>query len=69
VGRELDGTVNYENRKVSIAGAEFPLELSFGYLNRAGRLSYGAGLTMFTDDVAARTMPEVAVTTAFQWRF
>jgi hypothetical protein len=69
VGRELDGTVNHENRNVSLAGSEIPLELSVGYLNHGGQLSYGAGLTMFTDDLRARTTPEVAVTTAFQWRF
>jgi hypothetical protein len=69
VGRELDGTVSYEHRTASVAGAEYPLEFSLGYQNRLGRLSYGAGLTMFSQDLRAELVTELAVTGALQWKF
>jgi hypothetical protein len=69
VGRELDGTVNYEHRTASVAGADYPLELSLSYQNRLNRLSYGAGLTMFSQDLRAELVTELAVTGALQWKF
>lgn len=69
VGRELDGTVVYESRKVSLAGSEVPAELSLAYQNRNEAFSYGAGLTMFSGDVRSFADPEVAVTAGFQWAF
>lgn len=69
VSRELDGTVNYEQRTASLAGADYPMELSLAYHNRLNRLSYGAGLTMFSQDLRADLVTELAVAGSLQWKF
>lgn len=69
VGRELDGTVNYQHRTASVAVDDAPVELSVDYQNRLDRLSYGAGLTMFSQDLRAELVTELAVTGALQWKF
>lgn len=69
VGRELDGTVNFEDRTVSLADGGFPLEMSLAYQNRIWALSYGGAVTMSGDDIARGKVAELAVTGGLHWRF
>lgn len=69
VGRELDGTVNFEDRTVSLADGELPLEATLAYQNRIGALSFGAAVTMAGEDVAAGKLAELAVTGGVHWQF
>jgi hypothetical protein len=69
VGRELDGTVDYENRIVSVATDQMPWELHASYLRGGNMFSYGAELTMLSHTIVNQTAPEVRVAAAFRWAF
>lgn len=51
IGRELDGTVNYETREVSLAVDDLPADLGLTYTAGDDTLSYGATLSLGDADV------------------
>ena len=69
VGREFDGTVNYETRRVSLASGEMPLDVGLSYMVNAGDLSYGASLWLRDGDVASLGVDEAVAAAGLSWRF
>ena len=69
VGRELDGTVNYEVRSASLGGGVVPLDLGVSYSMAAGALGYGASVWLRDDDVHSLGFGEVSVAAALSLKF
>jgi hypothetical protein len=69
VGRELDGTVDYQDRTVSVAPGGTPLELDLAYLTGSNTLKYGAEMRMLDSSVMNRGAPEVSLAAALHWSF
>jgi subtilase family protein len=69
VGREIDGTVDYEDRSVSIANGGTPLEIGLGYLSGGSQFRYGAEVRMLNRDVASESFSEYSVAGALHWSF
>jgi len=69
VGRELDGTVNYETRNVSLAGGDMPLDLGLAYTVNSGDVSYGGSLWLRDSDVETVTVDEAVAAAGLSWRF
>lgn len=69
VGRELDGTVNYETRNVSLAGGDMPLDLGLSYMVNDGALSYGGSLWLRDGDVETVSVDEAVAAAGLSWRF
>jgi hypothetical protein len=69
VGRELDGTVDYENRNVSLSNGGTPIELGLGYLWGSGRLKYGAEMRMLNQDIASKNFSDYSIAGALHWSF
>jgi hypothetical protein len=70
VGRELDGTVDYETRTLSVASDKTPLEFGLGYLAGSDRLKYGAELRLFQGTTPTREdNGHLALATGVRWSF
>lgn len=69
VGRELDGTVNYETRRVSLADDAMPLDLGLSYMMNSGAVSYGASLWLRDGDVETVSVDEAVAAAGLSWRF
>ena len=69
VGREFDGTVNYETRRMSLAGGDMPLDVGLSYMLNAGSLSYGASLWLRDSDVSTVSVDEAVAATGFSLKF
>jgi len=69
VGRELDGTVNYDNRIVSMAQDHTPWEMRLGYLRGNNALTYGGELRMLDRMLVDQTIREVSLAAALRWSF
>jgi len=69
VGRELDGTVDFEDRSLAITNAGTPIEIGLGYLWGTGPLKYGAEIRMLDRDIASMSFSEVSLAGAFHWSF
>ena len=69
VGRELDGTVNYDDRIVSMAQDHAPWEMRLGYLRGNNALSYGGELRMLDRTLVDQTVREVSLAAALRWSF
>ena len=69
VGREFDGTVNYETRTVSLAGDSMPLDLGLSYTVNNGAVSYGGSLWLRDSDVENVTVDEAVAAAGLSWRF
>ncbi len=69
VGRELDGTVNYEDRFVSFGADGMPWEVGLEYLTGNDRLKYGFAFTATDYRVAGRDAPELSAAAALRWAF
>jgi subtilisin family serine protease len=69
VGRELDGTVNYETRSVSIGTDEIPLDVGLAYSKSVGAFGYGASFWLRDPDTRSVGLGEVAIAAAMNWRF
>ena len=70
VGRELDGTIDYQDRMVSVASGNMPLELGLAYLSGGAAFKYGAELKMLDHSLAsAQGAPEVSLAAALHWSF
>jgi hypothetical protein len=69
IGRELDGTVDYQDSTMSVATGENPIEIGLGYLWGSSRLKYGAELKMLDHDIASKSFSEVTFAGALRWSF
>jgi hypothetical protein len=69
VGRELDGTVNYEDRFVSFGADGMPWEIGIEYLTGSNQLRYGFAFTAIDQGVVGRDSPELNVAAALRWTF
>ena len=69
VGRELDGTVLYESRNLSLADDAVPLDLGFTYTAKAGAVSYGGALWLRDADAAGLGVDEAAAVAAISLNF
>jgi hypothetical protein len=69
VGRELDGTVNYDDRIVSIAQDHTPWEMRLSYLGGGNALAYGAELRMSDRSFMDQSVREVSLAAALRWSF
>jgi hypothetical protein len=69
VGREFDGTVNYETRRASLTNDDIPLDLGLSYMMRAGDVSYGASLWLRDSDVESLSLNEAVASAGLSWAF
>lgn len=69
VGREFDGTVDYETRNVDLASGDVPLDLGISYMAQSGSLGYGASLWLRDNDVTSGGMDEAVAAAGLSWRF
>ena len=69
VGREFDGTVNYETRRMSLAGGDLPLDLGLSYTMNKGSLSYGASLWLRDSDIATVSVDEAVAAAGLSFAF
>jgi hypothetical protein len=69
VGRELDGTVNYDDRVVSIAQDHMPWEMRLSYLGGGNVLAYGAELRMSDRSFMDQSVRNVSLAAALRWSF
>jgi hypothetical protein len=69
VGRELDGTVNYDNRIVSIAQDHAPWEMRLAYFRGSSALTYGGELRALDRTLVDQTIREVSLAAALRWSF
>ncbi|MFZ1991820.1 MAG: hypothetical protein WAW96_18845, partial [Alphaproteobacteria bacterium] len=70
VGRELDGTVDYETRTISVASDKVPLEFGFAYLGGGDHLKYGAELRLSQGTAPTRQDGgHLALATGVRWSF
>lgn len=69
IGREFDGTVNYETRRMSLASGGLPLDIGLSYMVNTGSLSYGASLWLRDSDVGAVSVDEAVAATGFSLKF
>jgi hypothetical protein len=69
VGRELDGTIDFADRAISVAQGGTPIELGMAYLWGANRLKYGAEMRMLDHDIGAQNFSEYSVAAALHWSF
>jgi hypothetical protein len=68
-GRELDGTIVYETRNVSLARDEFPTDLGLTYTAGDDSFSYGATLSLRDEDVRQPNLDDFAVALAAKLAF
>jgi hypothetical protein len=69
VRRELDGTVNYEDRFVAFGANGMPWEIGLEYLMGSERLSYGLAFTASDQRALGREAQEVNLAGALRWNF
>jgi len=69
VGREFDGTVIYEPRRMSLADGDVPLDLGMSYMMNAGSLSYGASIWLRDSDIATVSVDEAVAAAGFSMKF
>jgi hypothetical protein len=69
VGRELDGTVNYETRSIAMGTSDVPLDVGLAYSKSVGAFGYGASVWLRDQDVRSVGLGEVAIAAAMNWRF
>jgi type II secretory pathway pseudopilin PulG len=69
VGREFDGTVTYESRRMSLADGDVPLDLGISYMMSTGSLSYGASVWLRDGDVGTVSVDEAVVAAGFSMTF
>lgn len=69
VGRELDGTVNYETRVVEVGTGALPLEIGLSYSKTNSNFGYGASVWLRDDDAGSFGASEVSVAGALSWKF
>lgn len=69
VGRELDGTVNYESRAVPVGTEALPVDLGLTYAKTGGTFGYGASIWLRDDDARSLGVDEVSVAAALNWKF
>jgi hypothetical protein len=68
VGRELDGTIDYQDRFVSLA-ASTPYEVGVSYLAGSDRFKYGAELTTVGHTFGQQSSTELRLAGAVHWAF
>ena len=69
VGRELDGTVNYEDRSVPLGLDRNPMEIGFAYLGGTRTFSYGTQLSVREDRFSGGRIDDIAAVGAVRWSF
>ena len=69
VGRELDGTVNYDDRVVSIAQDHMPWEMRLSYLGGGNALAYGAEVRMSDRSFMDQSVRDLSLAAALRWSF
>jgi hypothetical protein len=69
VGRELGGTIQYENRYVPVGTNDNPMEIGLAYLRGNGGLSYGAELNVVQDRFSSGQLSDFSAVTAVRWSF
>lgn len=69
VGRELDGTVNYERRETSFDGSAMPLEAGVTYLAETGYGTAGLSLNLVDTNVNGAGESGISVGTGFAFEF
>lgn len=69
VGREFDGTVICEARRMSLASGGVPLDIGLSYMMGAGALSYGASLWLRDSDVGTVSVDEAVAAAGFSLKF
>ncbi|MBX3507180.1 MAG: S8 family serine peptidase [Parvibaculum sp.] len=69
VGREMDGTVNYDRRRSSFDGSTLPLETRIEYVERSRYGAYGIALDWFDADVKGSGESGMAVAAGLSLRF
>jgi len=69
VGREFDGTVNYQDRTVSVATDSSPWEVGLAYLDGSESLKYGAELRLSEHHIEDRDIHEASLAAALHWSF
>lgn len=69
VGREMDGTVNYDHRRSSFNGSTLPLETRIEYIERSRYGAYGIALDWFDTDVSGGGESGVGVAAGFSVSF
>jgi hypothetical protein len=69
VGREFDGTVNYEDRHTSLASGELPLDLGLSYTATAGGLRYGASVWLRDNAVQTPGIDEAVAAAGLSFAF
>lgn len=69
VGRELDGTVNYDRRRSSFDGSTLPLETRIEYIERDRYGAFGIALDWFDTDVNGSGESGMAVAAGFAVSF
>ena len=67
-GRELDGTIDYQDRLVSLA-AQTPYEVGVSYLTGSDRFKYGAELTTVGHSFGQQSSTELRLAGAMHWAF
>jgi hypothetical protein len=65
----LDGTVNYDDRIVSIAQDHTPWEMRLAYLRGGNAFTYGAELRMLDRTFMDQSVREVSLAGALRWSF
>jgi hypothetical protein len=69
VGREFDGSVNYESRSVELGTAAIPLDIGFSYVKAGGVLGYGGSIWLRDGDARSLGLDEVSVAASMSVRF
>ena len=69
VGRELDDTIDYQDRLVSVAATSTPIEVGIAYLAGTQSIKYGAELTASDHTLYATGAPDIRLAGAFHWAF
>lgn len=69
VGRELDGTVNYETRRVAVGAGSLPLDIGLAYVKAGESFGYGASVWLRDGDVRSLGPDEVSVAGSMSWSF
>lgn len=69
VGREFDGTVNYDYRTVGFDKSALPLQLGFDYLSETRFGKLGGGLQFSDSDIAGSGQGDVALTLGYSLDF
>lgn len=69
IGRQFDGTVDYEARRVSLASDALPIDLGFAYTGQSGAMNYGVGLWFRDHDISQASIDETVTTAGIKLQF